>query len=134
METLKSRFGLPVGFSDHSIGTLAVEAAVAMGAVIIEKHFTDTREGKEFRDHKVSLTCDEVRELMPRLRRIATLRGHPEKHLTISEADASHQLSFRRSVYAGRDIQPGEGFSEENLTVLRPAVGVPASRFDDDLV
>lgn len=131
METLRNRFGLPVGFSDHSVGTLAVEAAVAMGAEIIEKHFTDTREGKEFRDHKVSLTRDEVRELMPRLRRIVTLRGSAEKYLTASEKEASHQLSFRRSVYPVRDIAAGEIFSDQNLTVLRPAHGLPASRFDD---
>jgi len=131
METLKSRFGLPVGFSDHSIGTLAVEAAVAMGAVIIEKHFTDSREGKEFRDHKVSITRDELQEMMPRLRRILTMRGRPDKQLTEAESSAAHELSFRRSVYAACEIKPGETFSEENLTVLRPAHGVPANRFDE---
>lgn len=131
METLKSRFGLPVGFSDHSVGTLAVEAAVAMGAVIIEKHFTDTREGKEFRDHKASITRDELRDMMPRLHRILTMRGQPGKQLTEAESSAAHELSFRRSVYAIREIKPGEPFSEENLTVLRPAHGVPANRFDE---
>ncbi|QDM17976.1 N-acetylneuraminate synthase family protein [Tardiphaga sp. vice278] len=131
METLKSEFGLPVGFSDHSIGSLAVEAAVAMGAEIIEKHFTDTRDGKEFRDHKVSLTRDELRELLPRLRRIVTLRGSAKKHLTVAESDAAHQLSFRRAIYPARDIAAGEVFSEDNLTVLRPAHGLAADRFDE---
>jgi N,N'-diacetyllegionaminate synthase len=131
METLKTTFGLPVGFSDHSIGSLAVEAAVAMGAEIIEKHFTDTREGKEFRDHKVSITRDELHELLPRLRRIVTLRGSAIKHLTVAESDASHQLSFRRAIYPLRDIAAGEVFSEDNLTVLRPAHGLPANRFDE---
>ncbi|WP_445492862.1 N-acetylneuraminate synthase family protein [Rhodopseudomonas sp. RCAM05734] len=131
MQTLKSTFGLPVGFSDHSIGTLAVEAAVAMGAEIIEKHFTDTREGKEFRDHKVSITRDELLDLMPRLRRIVILRGGATKHLTVAESDAAHQLSFRRAIYPLRDIAEGEIFSENNLTVLRPAHGLPANRFDE---
>jgi len=130
METLM-KFGLPVGYSDHTVGPLAVEAAVAMGAVIIEKHFTDTREGKDFRDHKVSLTMEEVRELLPRLRRIANLRGSPDKGLTLAESSAQHELSFRRSVYAARDIVPGERFTEENLTVLRPAHGLSAARYDE---
>jgi N-acetylneuraminate synthase/N,N'-diacetyllegionaminate synthase len=131
METLRAEFGLPVGFSDHSVGSLAVEAAVAMGAEIIEKHFTDSREGKVFRDHKVSLTCEEIQALMPRLRRIAAFRGSAEKSLTAAESGDSHQHSFRRSVYAARDISPGEAFSEENLTCLRPASGVAANRFDE---
>lgn len=129
MEAL-TQFGLPVGFSDHTLGPLAVEAAVAMGAVIIEKHFTDTREGKEFRDHKVSLTCAEVQELLPRLRRIATLRGTPHKAPTQAEITAGHVVSFRRSVYAAKDIAAGEVFSERNLTVLRPQHGLPATRYD----
>lgn len=131
MDVLRTTFGLPVGFSDHSIGTLAVEAAVAMGATIIEKHFTDTREAKEFRDHKVSLTAAEVAELLPRLGRIVTLRGSADKGLTRSEHSTSHEISFRRSVYAVRDIAPGEVFDQDNLTVLRPACGLPANRFDD---
>jgi N-acetylneuraminate synthase/N,N'-diacetyllegionaminate synthase len=133
MELLRTTFALPVGFSDHSIGTLAVEAAVAMGATIIEKHFTDTREGKEFRDHKVSLTAEEVAELLQRLRRIVTLRGSAEKGVTGSEHSASHEISFRRSVYAARNIAAGEVFDEDNLTVLRPACGLPATRFDEAL-
>lgn len=131
METLKQEFGLPVGFSDHSVGTLAVEAAVAMGAVIIEKHFTDDRTGKVFRDHKVSITCEEMQELLPRLHRIVALRGNGGKTLTTAEQVDAHEISFRRSVYAACDIAADEIFTTTNLTVLRPATGVPASRFDD---
>ena len=131
METLRSGFGLPVGFSDHSVGTLAVEAAVAMGAEIIEKHFTDTRDGKVFRDHKVSITCEEMEELLPRLHRIVAFRGRPDKVLTQAEHDVAHEVSFRRSVYAARDLAAGEVLDERNLTVLRPAHGIPANRFDE---
>jgi N,N'-diacetyllegionaminate synthase len=131
--TLRDRFGLPTGFSDHTEGALAIEAAVALGAEIIEKHFTDDRAGKTFRDHKVSLTAAEIRELMPRLARIRSLRGSATKEPTAAEVRQAHVTSFRRSVYASRDIAAGERFTSENLTVLRPAVGISASRFDDVL-
>ena len=125
------RFDLSLESRRQTSNGIVDEAAVAMGAQIIEKHFTDTRDGKEFRDHKVSITRDELRELMPRLRRIVTLRGSAEKHLTVSESDVSHHLSFRRAIYPLRDIRAGEVFSEENLTVLRPAHGLPANRFEE---
>lgn len=133
MLALRDRFDLPVGYSDHTLGSEAVAAAVALGAEIIEKHFTDTREGKSFRDHQVSLTGDEVRELLPRLARIKTLLGRREKRLTPAERADDHQISFRRSVYAAKEIAAGETFSAENLTVLRPRHGVCASRFREVL-
>lgn len=128
--TFRNTFGLPIGYSDHTIGTEAIEVAVAMGATIIEAHFTDTREGKTFRDHKVSLTRDEVRDLMLKLRRIRTLKGDSEKRVTPSEAIDGHPTSFRRSIYAKRDIAIGEALTMENMTVLRPAHGLPATDFD----
>jgi sialic acid synthase SpsE len=82
-----------------------------------------------FRDHKVSLTAEEIRELMPRLRRIARLRGSGRKEPTRAELEQDHVRTFRRSVYAARDLDAGEVLTEENLTVLRPADGIPASRF-----
>lgn len=131
MVTLRERFGLPTGYSDHTEGPLAVEAAVALGAEIIEKHFTDDRVGKTFRDHKVSLTADEIRTLLPRLAAIRRLKGSGTKEPTPAEVRQGHQTSFRRSVYAARDIGAGERFTPENLTVLRPATGISAARFDD---
>ena len=133
MASLRDAFGLVVGFSDHTLGPDAVEAAVAMGAEIIEKHFTDKREGKTFRDHQVSLTRDEVQALLTKLRRIEVLKGSSEKSLTPSERAAGHHVSFRRSVYAACSIAAGEIFTEENLTVLRPAHGISATRFGDVL-
>lgn len=129
--TLAAEFGLPVGYSDHTIGADAVELAYALGARIIEKHFTDTREGKEFRDHKISLTRDEVRELLVRLRRAETLLGSPEKVLTEEERAVDHHISFRRSLHAARPIAAGEAFSVDNVVALRPRVGICASRIDE---
>ena len=64
MQSYQSITGLPIGYSDHTEGSKALEIAVAMGAQILEFHFTDSREGKSFRDHKVSLTQAEVLELI----------------------------------------------------------------------
>lgn len=130
MLALRDEFNLPVGYSDHTIGSDAIEVAVALGAQIIEKHFTDSREEKEFRDHKVSLTCDETYAFLRKAERIITLKGKAKKVLTHSERDAGHQISFRRSVYAARPIKKGEEFTHDNITVLRPMHGVPATSFD----
>ena len=131
MLSMKHEFGLPIGYSDHTLGPEAIEIAVSMGAEIIEKHFTDNRDGKTFRDHLISLTRDEVIDVLKKIERIVTLCGNGDKRLMDSEAQAEHHISFRRSVYAARDISVGEQLSLENLTVLRPAHGVCASRFDD---
>jgi N,N'-diacetyllegionaminate synthase len=130
LETLKARFPLPIGFSDHTLGSVAVEAAVALGAEIIEKHFTDSRDGKTFRDHSVSLTAQEIRELMPRLTRIKALRGSDVKTPTPAELRQNHVVSFRRAVYASRDLPAGTVLDESCLTVLRPMHGISASRID----
>jgi len=129
MLTLKQEFGLPVGYSDHTLGSLAIETAVAMGAEIIEKHFTDTREGKTFRDHKVSLTTNEVKLTLERMSQIVRLKGNYEKCLTPSEETVDHHISFRRSLYAAGDILKGEEISAEKLMVLRPEHGISASRY-----
>ena len=128
MLTLKSEFGLPVGYSDHTLGSDAIEIAVALGAEIIEKHFTDTREGKSFRDHLIALTRDEVKSTLHQMRRIVALKGNGNKILTASESEAEHHISFRRSIYASRDLKAGEYLTDENLTVLRPFHGICASK------
>lgn len=128
--TLREAFHLPVGYSDHTIGLEAIKVSVALGAEIVEAHFTDSREGKTFRDHQVSLTCEELRDLIPILTRICVLKGDGRKRLTKSEEAAGHQRSFRRSLYARCDISPGDVLNEHNVTVLRPANGLPATDFD----
>jgi N,N'-diacetyllegionaminate synthase len=133
MVTLKNEFGLPVGYSDHTLGSDAIEIAVALGAEIIEKHFTDTRKGKVFRDHLIALTSDEVQDSLKRMSKILTLKGDGVKNLTSSEREAGHNISFRRSLYVNRDVKAGDRLTSEDLSVLRPFHGICASRFDENI-
>lgn len=126
MDTLRDRLGVAIGYSDHTVGTLALEAATARGAQVLEFHFTDTREGKTFRDHKVSLTADEVRELAPRLRRIRSMLGDGDKRPLACELETDHVTSFRRAAYARRDLPAGHTVSADDLVYLRPNHGVDA--------
>ena len=131
MQTLKNKFGLPVGYSDHTIGSNAIEAAVAMGAEIIEKHFTDTREGKTFRDHMIALTSEEVKKSLSTISRISLFTGSDEKKLSKSEREAKHHISFRRGIYLSRDIKEGEKICAQDLKYLRPMHGICASKYEE---
>ncbi len=126
MERLKEHTGLTIGYSDHTEGNKALQYAVAMGAEILEFHFTDSREGKVFRDHKVSLTPSEINDLIREINLITDLKGHSLKQPVAIELENKHEISFRRAVYPSRDIQAGELLTEENLTVLRPNHGIDA--------
>jgi N-acetylneuraminate synthase/N,N'-diacetyllegionaminate synthase len=130
MQQLHNRLNLTTGYSDHTEGTLALETAAAMGAEILEFHFTDTREGKSFRDHKVSLTSIEVQNLRKKIDGIKRLQGNAEKKPLPIEIENGHEYSFRRAVYPSRDILKGEILDETNLTVLRPCAGIDAREFD----
>ena len=94
-----------------------------MGASVLEYHFTDSRDGKKFRDHKVSLTPGEVIELKSELSKILRLQGSDIKRPEKSELKSNHQVSFRRAVYLNRDITQGELITEADLVYLRPAHG-----------
>jgi len=120
--------GLPVGYSDHTVGSTALEVAVAMGAQVLEFHFTDTREGKTFRDHQVSLTKDEVGQLIEKIAEIKSLQGDSLKRPLPIEAD--HRISFRRAVYPLTDLPQGTQITEDHLTCLRPNHGIDARDFD----
>lgn len=130
MQRLKELTGLTVGYSDHTEGSKALYYAVAMGAEILEFHFTDSREGKVFRDHKVSLTPSEIQLLIEEISLIKILQGNPAKEPTAIEIENGHVESFRRAVYPSRDIKAGEVLTEENLTVLRPNHGIDARYFE----
>lgn len=128
MKSYEKELGLTVGYSDHTIGMYAMEIAVALGAQILEFHFTDTREGKEFRDHKVSLTADEVKELQKKITTINALKGDGVKQPLESEKE--HRTSFRRAVYPNQDLKAGTMLTNENITTLRPNHGIDARDYD----
>ena len=129
MKSIAKETGLPVGYSDHTEGSKALEIAVAMGAQILEFHFTDTREGKEFRDHKVSLTRDEVQQLIMDIKNIISLRGNANKIPLPIEGE--HPITFRRAVYPKHDIAAGTVLEAKHLTTLRPLHGIDARSFDE---
>lgn len=124
MRSLKDLTGYVVGYSDHTEGLCALEVAYAMGAEVLEFHFTDTRKNKSFRDHKISLTREEVSLLAEKIQQITELKGIPLKKPL--EIESEHVTSFRRAVYAKRDIPEGSILSEEDIYVLRPNLGIDA--------
>lgn len=121
MRDLEEQFALPVGFSDHTLGIEADIAAAALGACVIEKHFTldKTLEGP---DHKASLEPDELAAMVRAVRNIEKALGNGEKHVTPSEA--KNRPIARKSIVAKRAIAKGETFTAENLTTKRPGDGI----------
>lgn len=128
MQTYAAVTGLPVGYSDHTEGSEALAQSVAMGAKILEFHFTDSREGKAFRDHKVSLTQAEVLALIERIKIIQALNGDPIKRPLAIEGD--HVTTFRRAIYPKVAIPAGTLVEDKHLTCLRPNHGIDARDYD----
>lgn len=128
METLKGAFGLPVGYSDHTAGIAIPVAAVALGASVIEKHFTldRTLPGP---DHKASLEPGELREMVAALRAVELALGSARKHPTPSEL--KNMAVARKSLVASRSLAAGETFSCGNLGVKRPGGGISPMQYFD---
>ncbi|MGY6587781.1 MAG: N-acetylneuraminate synthase family protein [Wenzhouxiangella sp.] len=131
MDQLYQATGLPVGYSDHTTSSLALMAATALGARVLEFHFTDQRNGKAFRDHQVSLTRDEVRALKAQAEAITALLGSRDKQPTPGEIEADHVTSFRRALYCRRPLKAGEAIQAEDLVALRPNHGIDARKFKE---
>lgn len=130
MLTLKKEFGVPVGYSDHTKGIEVPIAAVAMGAKIIEKHFTLDK-NLPGPDHKASLEPGELQSMVVSIRNIEKALGSFEKKVTSSERD--NMSIARKSIVAMRPIKKGEVFTEENLTVKRPGTGISPMRWNEIL-
>jgi N-acetylneuraminate synthase len=121
MDTMATAFGLPVGYSDHTLGTAVSIAAVARGATVIEKHFTLDR-SMEGPDHVASLEPDELTAMVRSIREVEVALGRPEKGPTAGEAP--NRLIARRALVAARAIAAGEVFSLDMLTAKRPLDGL----------
>lgn len=121
MLTLKEEFGVEVGYSDHTKGIEVAIAAVAMGASVIEKHFTLDR-NMEGPDHKASLEPDEFAELVRTIRNVETALGSSIKEPR--ESEIPNKIVARKSIIAKCDIKAGDVFSEDNLTTKRPGNGI----------
>jgi N,N'-diacetyllegionaminate synthase len=129
IQTIKSAFpGIDVGYSDHTEGIEVSIAAVAMGATIIEKHFTLDK-NMEGPDHKASLEPDELTAMVKAIRNIEKALGSGIKKPSPSEL--KNKPIARKSIVAAKNIQKGESFTKENLTAKRPGTGISPMLWDE---
>jgi N,N'-diacetyllegionaminate synthase len=120
---LRERFGTTVGYSDHTLGLDACLTAVALGARILEKHFTLRHDFSEFRDHQLSAEPEELAELVERVAAVEVLLGDPRSGVLPEEEPVA--AAARRSVRAARDLPAGHVLEAGDLTWLRPREGRP---------
>ena len=128
MVTIGNTFDVNYGYSDHTLGIEVPTAAVAMGASVIEKHFTldKTMEGP---DHKASLEPDELKAMVKSIRNIEIALGSSIKKPSISETP--NITVARKSIVAKKDIKKGEILTEDNLTIKRPGNGISPMQWDE---
>jgi len=128
MNTIKKELGKPVGYSDHTPGIEVSVAAAALGASVIEKHFTLDK-NMEGPDHKASLEPDELAAMIKSIRNIEQALGNENK--SVSESESANISIARKSIVAKRSIKKGELLSEENITVKRPGNGISPMKWYD---
>ena len=128
MQTIHHAFGVKVGYSDHTPGIEVSIAAAAMGATVIEKHFTLDR-NLPGPDHKASLEPEELKAMVSAIRNIEIALGDGIKRLTPSEV--RNKPVMRKSIVASKEIKKGEIFSLQNITTKRPGTGISPMRWDE---
>ena len=121
---MRERFGLPVGLSDHSAGSLGAIVGVSLGACVVEKHIK--LDAVESADSKFSMSVSEFADMVRDIRNTEKVAAGPSYDLTDGEKSS---LVFRRSIFAIKDIEVGEKFSEENIAVIRPGYGIAPKHF-----
>jgi N,N'-diacetyllegionaminate synthase len=128
MKAIGSELGVAVGYSDHTLGIEVPIAAVALGATIIEKHFTLDRR-MEGPDHKASLEPAELKAMVTSIRNIELALGDGEKRP--GKGEAGNRDVVRKSIVASRAIHAGERFTVENVSTKRPGTGFSPMRWDE---
>lgn len=121
MHTIGEKFGVKVGYSDHTQGVEIPIAAVALGATVVEKHFTLDRMMKG-PDHKASLEPQELKAMVTAIRNVEQALGEAAK--VVSDSEEKNRIVARKSIVAAKVIGKGELLTEENLTVMRPGNGI----------
>lgn len=124
---MEKRYNLPIGWSDHTLGIDLALASVALGSMVIEKHFT-TNQSLPGGDNEMSILPEDLTKLLEGSRRIYSALGTADKALTDSESDLL--TSLRRSLVLRSGLVPGEEITADNLTAVRPATGIPADQVD----
>ena len=126
MDTMREKFNLPIGYSDHTTGIVVPIAAVAKGACVIEKHFTISRTMKG-PDHAASIEPNELRALVESIRIVEQALGHNRKEP--SPTEIKNIPIVRRSLVAAKDIREGDVITAEMLTAKRPGTGVSPLKY-----
>ena len=128
MLTIKNAFNINIGYSDHTMGIEVPISAVALGAKVIEKHFTISRD-MDGPDHKASLEPQELKQMVEAIRNIEKAMGNGEK--TPQQSEILNKKVVRKSIVANREIKKGEILSEENLTTKRVGRGLSSQLWDE---
>jgi pseudaminic acid synthase len=123
---MKERFGVHVGLSDHSAGSIGAIVGVSLGACVVEKHVK--LEGVKSADSEFSMTMEEFGHMVEDIRNATKIKKCSGYELSSKEKDS---LVFRRSIFASEDIAAGEEFTEKNIRVIRPGYGIPPKHYKE---
>ena len=126
IKQFRKKFNLNIGYSDHTPGYTAILGSVALGACVIEKHFTLDTES-DGPDHPHSLNPKQFKEMVEKIREMEIALGYDKK--IIEESEKHTKIIQRRGIWSIKNIKKGEKFSKTNLDVLRPCIGLSASYF-----
>lgn len=127
MRTMADELGVPIGYSDHTVGVTVPPLAVAAGALVIEKHFTRDRT-LPGPDHAASIEPDELTEMVRRIREVELILGSPVKEPSAAEMEA--RALVRRGLKIARDLPAGSVLTHDDIHIRRPATGLAPDRYD----
>ncbi len=128
---LAERYGVEVGYSDHAMGITAALAAVALGARVIEKHFTLDKSLSGVRDHALSADPAELRALIQTIRQLEPALGVAGKR--VADAEQASVRAMRRGLVAAQSMRPGEALTPEKILILLPGEGIPSDEYFESL-